>query len=72
MAQIVERLWFVVTREGGKEILLHAVPPLWGKRDLEQMPLLFTCARRAEICRRMVQGQEVETEPYEKYQKPLF
>jgi hypothetical protein len=72
MVQVIQRWWFVVTRENGTEILLHAVPPLWGKRNLEQMPLLFTCSRRAQTCRRMVQGDDVEREPYEKYQAKLF
>jgi len=73
MVQVIKRQWFVVTRKNGMEILLQAVPPVWQREvGLKQIPLLFTCVRRAEICRRMVQGECVESRPYEDYQKPMF
>jgi len=45
---------------------------LWGNRQIETHPLLFVCNRRAEICRRLVDGDLVEIEPHEKYQPRLF
>lgn len=72
MVQIISRRWFVVTRKGETEILVSAVPPLWGVMGIETHPLLFTCPRRAEICRRVVRGENVVEEPYEKYQPRLF
>jgi len=72
MVQVIKKRWFVVTRKTGNEILVSAVPPLWGNRQIETHPLLFVCNRRAEICRRLVDGDLVEIEPHEKYQPRLF